>query len=289
MSKPKRIIMAIITGLVTLLLANQIAFAEPTDRPDVFEDDTCTAITRKTYEDALQRRDIEQSPAYRLAVAEDFLAICDTPLHVQAVAKEAGRAALDSGATTKALGHYELAIANGASLSESEHLDYMLSLWLDGESERAWTLRDELLDYWLARAARYATVTSTSVRDGIIHKIEFDDPVGNVKTRTHWIAQPHGEGWPAAVSLDADPALIAFATFRLGQRAQSMQDLTLIQCRGRSTALRAYGPIGETLANDTAVEVLKTYLGAPQIPNHKDAKKSAAACFATDRLFVPLH
>jgi len=288
LTKRMRAILAIITGLVTLAMAYQLSFAAEAS-PDVTTDpQACTAVTRSAYEDQRALQTIEQSPAYRLAIAEEFLAICNTPLHVQAVAKHAARAALDAGRPDAALSHFEQALNTGASLSEKEQLDYVLALWLNGETERAWTLRDDLIADWLIEADRFAEITSTNVRDGVIHKLVFNAPVGKVGTQTHWLAQPHGEGWPAAVSLDADPALMALAAFRMGSRAQNLQDLTLIQCRGRQTAARAYGQITPALAEDTAVETLKTYLRQPQSPIAQDAGRPAAACYATDRLFVPL-
>lgn len=285
MSKRMRTILAIITGLVTLFMALQLSFAMASE---ALPDRACTVATRIAYEKALTDPAAEQNPAHQLAVAEAFLVSCDVPLHVQAVAKQAARAALDAGETAKSLTHFELALNNGAALTEQEQLDYMLSLWLNGKTEHAWTLRDELIDYWLARASRVATVTSTSVRDGMIYKIVFDDPSDTIKTQTHWLAQPHGEGWPAAVSLNSDPSLIALATFRMGPKAQSMQDLTLTQCRGRQTAARVFGQIVPEIAEQTALDVLTAYLRAPQVPAHHAAGNPAATCYSTDRLLTPL-
>ena len=288
MSKRMRVVLAIITGLITSLMAFQLSFALMAEATERADQDACTTATRIAYEDALTDPNVEQEPAYQLAAAEAFLEFCDTPLHVQAVAKQAARAALDAGETAKSLNHFELALNNGAALTEKEQLDYMLSLWLNGKTERAWTLRDELIDYWLARADRVATVTSTNVRDGLIYKIVFDNPSDTIKTRIHWLAQPHGEGWPAAISLNSDPSLVALATFRMGPAAQSMQDLTFTQCRGRKTAARKFGEIDPDIAEETALNVLTAYLGAPQVPAHKAAGQPAATCYSTDRLLTPL-
>lgn len=289
MSKRMRTILAIVTGLVTLFMAYQLSFATEAEIIALENAEHCTIATRKGYENQRTQSDVEQSPDYRLGIAEDFLTRCDLPLHVQAVAKHAARAALDAGQPEKALQFFERALDNGTALTDKEQLDYILSLWLNGDSDRAWTLRDDLIEDWLDRAANIAEITSTNVRDGIIHKVEFSSPAGNVETRIHWLAQPHGEGWPAAMSLDADPALIALATFRVGQQARSLQDLTLVQCRGRKTALRSYGDIDAMAADMAAIEALKVYLSQPQTPHAKETGQPAAACYSTDRLFVPLN
>ena len=289
MTKRTRIILALITGIITVALAHQISFATPAlDADKDAGPDLCDGTSRAAYESARTEPTIERTPAYLLATAEDFLTRCTTPLHVQAVSKHAARAALDAGETGRALAHFERAIDTGASLTEAEQLDHILALWLNDRSEQAWTLRDDLIADWLAKAASRADITSTQVRDGVIHKVTFDPPFGRVEPRTHWLAQPHGEGWPAAISLEADPALVSLMAFRMGPKAQEMQDVTLVQCRGRKTAARSFGPIDTALAEQTAFETLKAYLRAPQSPRIEANGQPADSCFASDKMFLPV-
>lgn len=288
MSKRTRFILALIAGLLALVLAHQISFATAKANADKAPQ-ICDTASRTAYEDLRTNHNVELSPDYLLAVAEDFLARCDTPLHVQAVAKHAARAALDAGQTDRSLGHFKRALSNGASLTEAEQLDHILALWLNDQAEQAWTKRDNLIEDWLDKASAIANITSINVRDGIIHKLTFDAPVGKVHTRTHWLAQPHGEGWPAAISHDADPALIALLSIRMGPNAEAMQNLTLIQCRGREVAARKFGEFEEAVADETAIETLKTYLRDPQSPHIEQAGQPAAACYASDRLFLPIY
>jgi hypothetical protein len=287
LSKRTRFILALIAGLLALVLAHQISFATAKANADATPQ-ICDTASRTAYEDLRIDRNVERSPAYLLSIAEDFLANCNTPIHVQAVAKHAARAALDAGQTDRSLGHFERALSNGASLTEAEQLDHILALWLNDQSEQAWTLRDDLIEDWLNKAAIVADITSINVRDGIIHKLTFDTPVGKVRTRTHWLAQPHGEGWPAAISYDADPALIALLSFRMGPNAEAMKNLTLIQCRGRKVAARKFGEFEDAVADETAIETLKTYLRQPQSPHTAQTGQPAAACYASDRLFLPV-
>ncbi len=289
MTKRTRIILALITGVITVALAHQISFAFA---ETITDDDTrsalCDGTSRAAYEDARTEASVEQTPAYLLSIAEDFLTECATPLHVQAVSKHAARAALDAGATDRALAHFERALDTGAALSEAEQLDYILALWLNDRTEQAWSLRDDLIADWLAKAASRADITSTRVRDGVIHKVTFDPPFGTVEPRTHWLAQPHGEGWPAAISLETDPALVSLMTFRMGPKAQEMRDVTLVQCRGRKTAARSFGPIDAMVAEQTAFETLKAYLRQPQSPRIEADGQPAESCFASEKMFLPV-
>lgn len=287
MSKRTRFILALISGLIALALAHQISFATAKANADAAQQ-VCDGTSRSAYEDLRTNRNVERSPAYLLEIAEDFLAHCDTPLHVQAVSKHAARAALDAGHTDHSLTHFERALNNGASLSEAEQLDHILALWLNDQREQAWIVRDDLIEDWLTKASFVADITSINVRDGIIHKVSFDAPAGKVHTRTHWLAQPHGEGWPAAISHDADPALIALLSFRMGPSAEAMQNLTLIQCRGRKVAARKFGEFEDAVADETAIETLKAYLRHPQSPQATQTGQPAAACYASGRLFVPV-
>ncbi len=287
MKKRMRLVFVLLTGIVTLLLAHQISFAvskaEATPAPAI-----CDGKSRKAYEDQRTSPDVELSPDYLLGIAEDFLSACQTRLHIQAVAKHAARAALDAGQTERSLPHFEIALKHGAVLSDAERLDYILSLWLNGRTEHAWTLRDELIEDWLVKASVIADISNIRLRDGIIYKISFPAPFGPAQTRTLWLAQPHGEGWPAAISHDADPALIALMSLRVGPRAQTMENLTLVQCRGRKIAARRFGEFEQTVTEETAMETLKAYLSQPQSPHFEDAGRPAAACYSTERLFLPV-
>lgn len=249
----------------------------------------CTAMDYQAYLSLSNDRRLELAPAFKLEVAEQFLADCPRRIERPSVQRAAGRYALDAGDATRAAAHFEAADLAGAPFNRADRLDQMTALIATGQADFAWRIRDRAIADWLRRlnADGLSTHTTMRLRDGLVHHIVFDAVDPQQRQREIWMGVPYGAGWPAVISHGSDLRRIALLKLRRGAAAETLQHIDLVRCRGRETLVDREGAILPSEAKAAALTALKVYLRSPDIRYERRSEEDPVpACFGVERLFV---
>ncbi|MEQ9316517.1 MAG: hypothetical protein RLN72_11750, partial [Henriciella sp.] len=177
--------------------------------------------------------------------------------------------------------------AEAGYMSDVESLFSYAAVQLSlGEHVDAWRLRDEAIEFWLARLVRRGVgdVSIDDVRGGelITVRLQAGDPN---QPRSHvWIAKPDGAGWPAALTVSVDPQLNAFHRMRAGEDADTLRFIRLYRCNARRILARTSAPVSDEELDATARVALSAYLADPDSP----ASGEIETCVFAERILPDL-
>ncbi len=235
---------AIVAGCVSLWLClPQFARAES----------GCGLSDAIRYQAALTDPPQEASPAYILAVAEDFIARCPDRFEVREALLVAARGALDHGDAARAARHYTAAIKAGARLSPATHLDHAVALMVAGDARAARIAREAAVRNWLTRLAASGTadISMDEVAAGTIFFARYITPDPDVRISAVWLAVPAGDGLPSAVVLRDDAMRASLRALVSGERIEAMTVLDHRGCR-TSNVLHETTPLAPAQSFDAA-------------------------------------
>lgn len=275
----------VMTGIFSLLVGLTHAAAS---EGKAFEPAACEQDSEAAFETMLSNSSMEVTPSYALERAVDYLTHCAGEPGSGAIARRAGRFALDAGDAGRAIELYEQARAYGARFSRADRLDLIAALVAEGHDGLAWSLRDDEVRRWLFELERtgFSEITETRLRDGMVYHVRFDAIDPALRQREAWLAVPYEAGWPVAVVRGADGARVSLRRLVAGRAAQSYEHLDLVRCHGRRTIIKAdQGFAGvdlEAVATETAI----AYLADPDTTMSAALGQPLPSCFDTHRLFV---
>ncbi len=284
----KQLACALIAGIISIILAHTHSFAAPTQ----LEDETKPKCDTAGYQSFIETRDsIQYSDDLlgQLALSKSFLLACPSRPEKGQLALHTARLALDTGQPAVALQWFETAKRTETVFHRQARMDYITTLILEGQPDKAWLLRDAEITRWLDALDEtgFADVEIIRLRDGLIYKVTFNAVDPALRETLVWLAHPFGDGFPASISLSSDRTIIELTKLRDPVRAAGLQQLRLNRCHGRDTLMSEVTGIDESIANDTAMAAAERYLAQPDgVRLDYDKGKPIATCFLLDRLFV---
>lgn len=228
-------------------------------------------------------QDEEATPSYIQRVTEAFIAGCPNRPEVPEAHRIAALAASWDDKADEAANHF----AEAGYMSDVESLFSYAAVQLAlGEHADAWRLRDEAIEFWLARLVRrgVADVSVDEVRGGELISVRLEAGNPN-QPRSHvWIAKPDGAGWPAALTVSADPQLNAIHKMYAGEGADMLRFVRLYRCNARRILARTSAPLSDEELDATARVALSAYLTDPDTPSSGEIE----TCVFAERILPDL-
>ncbi|MEM5515463.1 hypothetical protein WNY37_00785 [Henriciella sp. AS95] len=237
----------------------RVAFADTAQVP------ACGMNDVFAWQDRLENPTEEATPAYVQRVSEAFITDCPNRPEVAEAHRIAALAAGWGNDAEASAVHFEQA----GYVTDVESLFMNAAVLLaTGENERAWRMRDQAIEFWLARMTRrgIADVEVDELKGGDLISLRFRETDADLRQSRLWIVKPDGAGWPAALSISSDRQLNAFHKMRAGQDASDLQLIRLYRCTSRKLLGRGSKPVSDEEISATATAALQAYLFAPDIP-----------------------
>ena len=264
------------TGVTTFIAVYPRAGAE-------IQPQDCSLRDVGAWQAQLVDREQELSPGYILRVTEAFLARCPTRPEVREASKVAGIAATNAGEPARALRHFERA---GQLYDERANFYKAAVLLANGEAQRAWALRDQLVADWLEELAGdpLVAVESHAIRGGFMHTVRFARPDHDSGIGTAWIGVPDGPGWPATLTMGAGRQRTAFHRLRAGAQSAPMQHVDYYRCRGRRLLAETEASIAMSELDEAARLTLIGYFTAPDGTTRQTGEGTLKTCLWPSRI-----
>lgn len=227
----------------------------------------------------------EGTPEYILRVTEDFIANCPNRPELNEAHAIAGRAAIDTGDAARAVAHYNLA---GPLKTIPEQFAHIAALAAIGDGQTAWALRDASIESWLTELSYdpTTTVSSTNVRGGILHRVQFTYPDRETGVRLAWVAVPDGAGWPATITIGTSRQRSAFHRLRAGENAKPPRHVMLYRCTSRKILARIDDRVSANEIDRDAEVSLISYLSDPDTATRPVGGEPVATCIWPNKMLT---
>ena len=225
----------------------------------------CSLSDVAAWQVALEQPDEEETPAYRQAVTEDFLAACPDRPEAGDAHRIAGMAAAWNGDAGAAAAHF----AQMGYVEDAETLLMHAAVrFALGEETAARALRDRAIDHWMARLDRLglARVSVDERANGDLIHIQFERTDPETAVSQLWIARPRDAAWPAALSVTSERQLNAFFKLRAGEDAGALRHVRFYRCRARKLLARTSEAVQDDAVASAASAMLSAYMAAPDRP-----------------------
>lgn len=226
---------------------------------------SCSLSDVAAWQVALEEPDEEATPAYRQAVTEAFLEDCPARPEAPDAHRIAGLAAAWDGNAEAAARHFE---AMGHVEDAETLLMHAAVRFALGEDTAARDLRDDAIDFWMARLDRLglADITVDERANGDLIHVEFLRTDPETVVSQLWIARPHDAAWPAALSVTSERQLNALFKLRAGEKAGALRHVRFYRCRSRKLLARTTETVKDDEVKSAATAALSAYLAAPDRP-----------------------
>ena len=230
---------------------------------------TCSLNDVAAWQVSIETPEEEGTPAYIRKLTEDFIASCPDRPEVSEAHRIAGMAAGWAHDPEGAAEHFELA---GYQTDVETLFMQASALIATGQSERAWKLRDEAIEYWLSGIVRRSRgdVAIEQIAGGEILHVRFRGTDGENRQTHVWVAKPDGAGWPASLNVSSEAQLNAFHRLSAGESSGDLHLVRLHRCNKRRLLARMPGTLDEAGLNEAARLALIAYLAKPDIPQDGD-------------------
>ena len=225
----------------------------------------------------------EGTPEYILRVTEDFITQCPNRPETREAHAIAGRAAVDMGDARSAVDHYALA---GPLKTTRQQFAYAAALAANGDASQAWALRDASVETWLTELSYDPTtrVSSSKIRGGKLHRIQFTYPDRETGVRLAWVVVPNGAGWPATMTIGNSRQRLAFHRLRAGDSVKAPRHITLYRCTSRKILARIDDTKRPQEIDRDAEVTMLAYLSRPDTPSRPVKGEPVETCIWPNRL-----
>ncbi|MEM6534686.1 MAG: hypothetical protein AAF613_03505 [Pseudomonadota bacterium] len=244
-------------------------------------EDGCSLSDVMVWQSQINDPQEEATPDYLRRVSEAFVRECPERPEVTHAHKIAGLAANTLGDTRAAITHFEGA---GWARDMTANFAYAAALLAEGEAERAWQVRDDIVAAWRAKIERSAEVDLSihELEAGKVLRLTFAGAGG--APQTSWTAIPDGPGWPATLSAGKDRALTAFRNMRDAGRAPDLRVIDFYRCGGRRILARLDQPVDMAELDRAALTAMAAYLARPDETVANSTEDRLSMCLWPQRL-----
>ena len=245
--------------------------------------DDCTLRDVAAWQMMLTEPQEEGTPEYMLRVTEDFITQCPNRPEAREAHAIAGRAAVDMGDARRAVDHYALA---GPLKTVRQQFAYAAALAANGDKAQAWALRDASVESWLTELSYDPTtsISSSKIRGGTLHRIQFTYPDRETGVRLAWVAVPNGAGWPATMTIGNSRQRLAFHRLRAGDSVKPPRHITLYRCTSRKILARIDENTSPQEIDRDAEVTMLAYLSNPDTVSRAMKGQPIETCIWPDSL-----
>lgn len=253
-SRVKRLVAALISSALALFLGQTYyAKAEGSfiEQAPATGAEDCGLSTATHFLKALSDHTVEQTPTYRLTIAENFLTVCPHRLEAERAHEVAASAALSSGEYAKAADHYDILLETKRTIKSVERLKASLAYKMAGQSKASRLARNQAVYDWLQdiHDNTDAALSVSHTRNGTIYRALFADTGETDDVAAVWFGVPRSDEMPRVVVQHNDAQRAAWAALRDGATPEDYYVLESYGCRDRDVLLYTTTPFAPKTQN----------------------------------------
>lgn len=248
----------------------------------------CGLSTATRFLQGLEDNTVEQTPTYRLALAENFLDLCPYRLEAARAHEVAASAALYTGDYSKAAHHYDMTFETQRSVMPVERLKAALAHKLAGNEAAARFARNQAVYDWLKNVHDNtdANLSVTHTRNGTVYQVLFAESGETDDVAAIWMGVSRSGDMPYTVVLHNDTQRAAWAALRDRATVQDYFVLESFGCRQRDVLLHTTRALPPATQNKRVERHLDKMMGQTEDLSRLEARGGSCTNFSK-AVYVP--